>query len=278
MEKEQGGTQVTFGYNNKLFAGRMDHSFVELLDTHEHGRVLFMDQEVQFAESDEHRYHEMLVHPVMMLAGDRPRVLILGGGDGLAAREVLKWGPSAVTVVDYDETFTRRFGMDLLRDMNHDAFFQQEVVYQCANALDVFHGSMKQYDVILVDLPDPDGEGMEHLYKEVLKRCSIGLKPGGCLAVHVGGLVLSRNNPCWEFVRETRRMLEMLFPVSKTHVRTAYIPSFMNPWGFLYVVPLHVNVTCEIHPTGTRYWDVENPQHTLFSKRSYLDKDIEEYL
>ena len=278
MEKEQGGTQVTFGYNKKLFAGSMDHSFVELLETHEHGRVLLMDQEVQFAESDEYRYHEMLVHPVMMLAGERPRVLILGGGDGLAAREVLKWGPSEVDIVDYDEQFVRRFGMDLLRDMNQDSFFQPEVTYICADALDVFHGGMKQYDVILVDLPDPDGDMMEHLYKEVLKRCSIGLKPSGYLSIHVGGLVLQKDNPCWEFVREIRRMLNILFPVSNTHVRSAYIPSFMNPWGFLYVAPLHVNVQCDIHPGGTRYWDIGNPAHTLFSKGSYLDKDIESYL
>lgn len=279
MEKSQGGTQVTFEWSERLFSSDTDHSFVELLQTYEHGRVLLMDGEVQFAESDEHRYHEMLVHPVLMLAGHSPRVLILGGGDGLAAREVLKWYPERVDIVDYDETFVRKLGMDLLRDLNKDSFFDPSVVYHCRDARDFLKTRSLEYDVVLVDLPDPDGDEMEKLYRDVLSSCVGALKHGGVLSVHIGGLILQKDNPCWEFVRQTNQMLETLFVGSKTCLRTAAIPSFFNVWGFFYVIPQNIQVTCAIPENQTRYWDVENEQHVLFMRygRS-IDKDIRAFL
>jgi spermidine synthase len=279
MEKSQGGTQVTFEWSERLFSSDTDHSFVELLQTIEHGRLLLMDGEVQFAESDEHRYHEMLVHPVMMVAKERSKVLILGGGDGLAAREVLKWDPRCVDIVDYDETFVRKVGMDLIRDLNKDSFFHEAVTYHCADAKEFLQKSSNVYDVILVDLPDPDGQIMEQLYKDVLMGCVRAIHPHGCLSVHVGGLVLSKEDPCWDFVRETRRMLEATFSFSKIRMRTATIPSFTNIWGFLYVVPREISRMVECPEHLTRYWDAENPAHTILpTSRSVLDKDILAYL
>lgn len=284
MEKTQGGTQVTFDVVRKLFACQMEHSFVEWVQTAEHGRVLLMDGEVQFAESDEHRYHEMLVHPVMMLACDRldgesPRVLILGGGDGLAAREVLKWCPASVDIVDYDNQFVDAFGMDLLRDLNESAFYDKCVVYHHDDARKFLKRGHTEYDVILVDLPDPDGPDMERLYVDVLAGCAGALRPGGCLSVHVGGLALNQSNHCWAFLRSFKLMIETLFPSSRTHLRAAYIPSFMNPWGFLYVVPSNIRVETRISDKLTRYWDVENPAHTVLTSRiPGLDKDLQALL
>lgn len=279
MEKAQGGTQVTFDVTKRLFASQMEHSFVEWVQTTDHGRVLLMDGEVQFAESDEHRYHEMLVHPVMMLSNEKAHVLILGGGDGLAAREVLKWKPARIDIVDYDREFVDVFGMDLLRDLNGSSLYHDNVFYRHEDARTFVRKGTRFYDVVLVDLPDPDGPEMEKLYGDVLAGCADVLKPSGCLSVHVGGLVLNQTNPCWGFIRKTKLTLETMFPISKVCLRTASIPSFVNPWGFLYVVPKDIHMVCHVSGNMTRYWDIENPGHTTLTSRiPGLDKDLQALL
>ena len=75
---------------------------------------LFLDGMLQFSSVDEHRYHEVLVHPVLLaarkLGGIPRRVLVLGGGDGMAVREILKYaGVAEVLVVDLDPAVTRLF-------------------------------------------------------------------------------------------------------------------------------------------------------------------------
>lgn len=274
MEKSQGGTQVTFDGAKRLFALETPHSDVELLETTEHGRVLLMDGEVQFAENDEHRYHEMLVHPVMNIMGPKRSVLILGGGDGLAAREVLKWKPEHIDIVDYDEMFVRKVGMDLIRDMNEDSFYRENVTYICRDARGFLKNGNRFYDAILVDLPDPDGDEMEKLYHDVLVECAAGLKMGGVLSLHIGGLLLTKEHACWKFIRQTRHLLERIFPDSQAVLRTAHIPSFMNIWGFLY---LHHKMLMNpsFYPKDTRYWDLNDPRHNLmFSMKDGLEKDI----
>src|SRR4029077_15671484 len=72
------------------------------------GFQLFLNGHLQFSSTDEYRYHEALVHPAMMLAGSQRNILVLGGGDGLALREILRYpSVSSVTLVDLDPAMTR---------------------------------------------------------------------------------------------------------------------------------------------------------------------------
>ena len=85
--------------------------YQRIVVTHGNERVrLFLNGSLQFDSLDEHRYHESLVHPAMGLAGRTDAVLILGGGDGMAVREVLKHdGVQSVTLVDLDPAVTKLF-------------------------------------------------------------------------------------------------------------------------------------------------------------------------
>ncbi len=140
------------------------------------GHRLFLNGNLQFAERDEYRYHEALVHPVMAAHGAPKRVAVLGGGDGMAVREILKY-PSVeqVTLVELDPNMTQLFtrhetlaalnghalSSPRVRIVNADAFqwLQQTGEARGADADDTF-------DVIVVDFPDPTNFAIGKLYTQ----------------------------------------------------------------------------------------------------------------
>lgn len=125
-----------------------------------YGNVLFLDRELQSAQSDEALYHEHLVQPVMNATADvgEKRVLIVGGGEGATAREVLKWSPESVaevTWVDIDgglvELCRRHLGW-----AGDDVYNDPRLTYLPDDIRHFFSTDTTQYDVIILDLPDPD--------------------------------------------------------------------------------------------------------------------------
>ena len=91
---------------------------------------LYINGNTQFSSSDEAIYHENLVHPAMVLVPDHPHVLILGGGDGLALREVLKYGDvEAVTLVDLDPMMTKIASTNPIFTQLNDNAFSNETAY-----------------------------------------------------------------------------------------------------------------------------------------------------
>src|ERR687892_64343 len=131
------------------------------------GFQLFLNGNLQFSSTDEYRYHEALVHPAMLLASNPRRVLVLGGGDGLALREILKY-PSVerVTLVDLDPEMTRlssRF--PLLADLNHHVFEDPRVQVFNEEAFFWIEDNTEQpYDAAIIDFPDPNTFSLGKLY------------------------------------------------------------------------------------------------------------------
>jgi spermidine synthase len=131
------------------------------------GFQLFLNGNLQFSSTDEYRYHEALVHPAMLLANNPRRVLVLGGGDGLALREILKY-PSVerVTLVDLDPEMTRlssRFPP--LAKLNQGSFNDPRVQVINEDAfIWVEDTSEAPYDAAIVDFPDPNTFALGKLY------------------------------------------------------------------------------------------------------------------
>lgn len=145
---------------------------------------LFLDGNVQFSTYDEERYHEPLVHPAMRLAGDRAKVLILGGGDGLALREVLKYEEvEQATLVDLDPAMTKLGSTHPeLVEANEGAFEDPRVRVVNEDAVTFLDASSTLYDVIIVDLPDPKGPNLARLYtREFYTSCAHTLSQEGTL-------------------------------------------------------------------------------------------------
>ncbi|OKK18586.1 spermidine synthase [Streptomyces sp. CB00455] len=150
---------------------------------------LYLDGRLRVSGYDEYRYHEALVHPAM--TGPHSRVLVLGGGDGLAAREVLRYPDvTSVTVVELDPGVIRLARTDpMLSALNAGVFDDPRlgVVSQDAFRWLRRPGARDRYDVIVSDLPDPGITPSTKLYsQEFYGLAARALRPGGRIAVHAG--------------------------------------------------------------------------------------------
>lgn len=282
-ERPQIGMTVSFQTTVRLDTRRTQFTQVDLADTQWHGRLLLMDKEVQFAEADEHRYHEMLIHLTVSAAPDRSlRVLILGGGDGLAAREVLKWGSKvqSVTLVDYDAEFVSQVAKPLLYAMNAGSLEDQRVRVTNMNALTFVRNTPDRFDVIVLDLPDPDDHGYSQLYIDLLYACERCLAEGGVLVTHTGPMALDASHPCWTFVRSLRDTVHHVYGNDRrVHFRTVHVPSFVHPWGFFYLTPRRIAQSSRLPDIARqcRFFDPGRAEHLLTAQTEYVgDKDIRE--
>ncbi len=159
---------------------------------------LFLDGRLRVSGRDELRYHEALVHPAMN--GPHARVLVLGGGDGLAVREVLRHsGVRRVHVVELDGGLVRLARRDrALSALNAHSLDDPRVRVTTADAFDWLRSAPRAaYDVVVSDLPHPGITASTKLYsQEFYGLARRVLAPGGRLVVH-GGTVASRPRDFW---------------------------------------------------------------------------------
>lgn len=159
---------------------------------------LFLDGRLRISGRDERRYHEALVHPAMD-NGPRARVLVLGGGDGLAAREVLRHpGVRRVDVVEPDASVVRLARTDpVLSVLNEHVFRDARVRVITAEAFGRLRQTRDTYDVVVCDLPDPGITASTKLYsQEFYGLARRALAADGRLVVHAGPLA-SRPRVFW---------------------------------------------------------------------------------
>jgi spermidine synthase len=206
---------------------------------------LYIDGNLQFSSVDEHRYHESLVHPAMSTAKTRERVLILGGGDGFAAREVLKYDDVAsIDLVDLDPTMTALFSENpMLADLNGDALEDERLTVHNADAMHWLEAQRQDgadaYDVIVIDLPDPNNFSLGKLYSRSFYRLvAATLHPDGAAVVQSTSPYLApRSFWC---VMKTIESAEL--SVQPYH---AHVPSF-GDWGFGLVTRSDAPVPAEL--------------------------------
>ena len=150
---------------------------------------LYIDGNQQLSTVDEVMYHEPLVHPAMYLSQHPQDVLVLGGGDGCALREILKYNSvKNVVLVDLDSVMTNLGAFNpIMREMNKNSFHDPRVNVVNQDAFIFFDSRMKFYDVIIIDLPDPKTVELCRLYsKEFYKLCYKYLRPGGVIITQAG--------------------------------------------------------------------------------------------
>ncbi|MDY6851866.1 MAG: spermidine synthase, partial [Thermodesulfobacteriota bacterium] len=156
---------------------------------------LYINGQQQFSTFDEEKYHEPLVHPAMKLAGDGSRVLILGGGDGLALREVLKHKDvRSVTLVDLDKVMTDLAAEHpVLLSINQASMRDQRLKVVNQDAAAFLKDDNQLYGVIIIDLPDPDTIDLMHLYAAGFYRLAAKhLQAGGIMVTQASSPYFSR--------------------------------------------------------------------------------------
>ncbi len=148
---------------------------------------LFLDGDLQFSSTDEHRYHEALVHPAV--APGARSVLVLGGGDGLAAREVLRHDSvRRVVEVELDPAVLALARTDpRMRAANQGSLDDPRVQVVVADAMTWLRTARERFDAVIVDMPDPDAPATAKLYsQEFYGLAARALAPGGRLVVQAG--------------------------------------------------------------------------------------------
>jgi len=175
------GERLTTFTEEQLYPDEVVHTSTSpyqriVLTRGKRGFSLFLNGNLQFSSVDEYRYHESLVHPAMVRAGSVARVLILGGGDGLAAREVLRYPEvQSVTLVDLDPAITGlAMRYEELAALNHYALTHPKMRVINTDAMKFLAEGDAQFDVVIVDFPDPNNFSLGKLYTtsfyKLLKR------------------------------------------------------------------------------------------------------------
>ena len=220
---------------------------VEMVHRPGWGISCFMDGVIQSCEKDEYLYHESLVHPVMASAQSRKRVMIMGGGEGATAREVLKWSEvETVDMFEWDkdvvELFQRdypQWGKGVWNDSRLHIHYQDifEVIRQPPT-------SEQRYDVIIIDLFDPSNDNILSWY-DLFMKLDKWIYKTGSIVVYTGiRNILQQQQPyekiisMLEYHDTWQDMKVKLIPLQMTHTTyKVFIPSFMGEATFLLLQP-----------------------------------------
>ncbi|MCE9545456.1 MAG: polyamine aminopropyltransferase [Planctomycetia bacterium] len=191
------------------------------------GFQLFLNGNLQFSSADEYRYHEALVHPVLSAAVGPRRVLVLGGGDGLALREILRYkSVEHVTLVDLDPAMTgltKKFPP--LANLNGNSFSDPRVTVVNQDAMIWLEASGEPFDAAIVDFPDPNNYALGKLYTTRLYRLlARRLTPNAPVSVQCTSPLFARQS-YWCIIRTLEAAGFQVRPYQIA------VPSF-GVWGF----------------------------------------------
>ncbi|MCA1009928.1 polyamine aminopropyltransferase [Halobacillus halophilus] len=227
------GEELAFSFEQKLYKDPIIHmeesAYQKIVVTKEQGDTrLYLNGSLQFSSSDEYRYHETLIHPPVANAETKENVLVLGGGDGIAVKELLKYDKiKNITVVDLDPAVTTLAKNNYhLLQLNQGALSDERVQVRNEDAFEFLEESEDWYDIIISDLPDPNNESLNKLYtREFYSLLRNHLEPGGTAMVQATSPVFAPS-VYWTISKT----------IESTGLHTANfhvdIPSFGN-WGFV---------------------------------------------
>ena len=236
-----------------IFAESTPYQRIVLTRQHQDLR-LFLNSNLQFSSMDEYRYHEALVHPAMSALKAPRRVLVIGGGDGLALREVLRYpAVESVTMVDLDPAITRLFSSTaMLTALNQNSLKSPKLTIHNQDAFLWVReqgAEAPKYDAVIIDLPDPSNFSIGKLYSLTFYRMlAKHLAQDGLIVVQsTSPLVARKAFWCVSHTLEAAGL--------RTAPYHAFVPSF-GEWGYViaswrdYAVP-------SSFPTGLRFLDAK---------------------
>jgi spermidine synthase len=251
------GDRVEDGLYDDPVIGRLQTRHQRIVLTRRRDDLrLYLDGNLQFSSLDEYRYHEALVHPAMALHGQPRRVLLLGAGDGLALREILRWPDlQRVDLVELDPAMLRLARRHpLLQRLNGSSLDDPRVHVHVGDALALVPGLPGRYDVIIADFPDPATPPLARLYSLGFYGRLLGrLAPGGLM-------VTQASTPF--FTPRVLASIQATFEALGLDTRpySVTVPSF-GPWGFVLAHRPALTLAAGDLPFQTRWLDRAQLQH-----------------
>jgi spermidine synthase len=217
-----------FRFRRRLLSQLTAYQRLELLESPGLGRTLRLDGHFMTSEADEFFYHEALVHPVAIAHPDPRTALVIGGGDGGAVEELLKH-PSIteVTLVELDGQVVE-VARAYLHGIHHGALDDPRVEVRIEDGAAFVDNSHQRFDLVFLDLTDPETPAGPLYSKEFFTRCKRILAPGGAMVLHLGAPFHEPDQ-----VRNLSASLATVFP--QFHAYGLHIPLYGAYWAFAVV-------------------------------------------
>lgn len=216
------------GVKRIIYTGKTKFQQVDIVDSYSFGKCLFLDGKLQSSEYDEWVYHESLVHPAMVTHPNPRKVLIIGGGEGATAREILRY-PSVerVVMVDIDRELVE-LCKSYMPEWSQGAFEDPRFELVISDGRKFIEESSEMFDVVILDLTDPiPGTPSVFLYtKEFYELVKRRLSNNGVMVTQATSLRFSL-----ETFAKIRNAVSTTFPIVKPY--TAPTISFLSFWGFV---------------------------------------------
>jgi len=220
------GPHAAYGLrvNRRLETIRSPYQLVEVFETPQFGRLFRLDGCYMTSEGDEFFYHEPMVHPAAITHGAPASALVIGGGDGGSSEELLKYPSMRRVVMAELDAVVIDIARKHLSGVHRGVFDDPRLEVRIGDAWDLVGGIDEKFDIVVLDLTDPDTPA-ERLYTgesfDAIKRV---LSPRGAVTLHIGSPI---------FKPETVTRLVRLLRERFRHVRPMgnYVPLYGSYWG-----------------------------------------------
>jgi spermidine synthase len=219
---------LVHGIEKWLLSEVTPYQHLELVLTHDFGKALFLDGKMQSSQSDEFIYHDLLVHPAMVLHPCPKNICIIGGGEGATLREALKYKTvQRVVMIDIDQRVID-ISKAFLPEWHQGSFEDPRCQVLAMDGRRYLEENEQKFDVIIVDISEPVEEGPAYklFTKQFYKLLYDRLTDDGTVCLQAGPAG-PRDHQCFAAVLQT---LRAAFPLVAPLM--ASIPSFTLPWGF----------------------------------------------
>ncbi|MEO0239452.1 MAG: polyamine aminopropyltransferase [candidate division WOR-3 bacterium] len=250
-ELHDASSGITFKVKNYLYSGRSPFQRIDIFEVETYGKVLTLDGMVMVTERDEFIYHEMITHPALRIHPDPKKVLIIGGGDGGTAREVLKYKEvEKVVMVEIDKDvveLSKKYFPTISCALEDPRL---EIKYE--DGVNFVRETEEKFDVMLLDTSDPVGPAEVLYRREFYENCKRSLNKNGIL-------VTQAESP-WSQLETIKNLLKEIKGVfSQSLLYLAHIPTYPGGlWSFLMLGEnFDINKIQRQTPEGLKYYNEE---------------------
>lgn len=256
---------IFFKLKRLLYRDKSDYQKIEVIENEYFGRVLLLDDLVQTSERDEFFYHEMLVHPAFVSHPSPQNILVIGGGDGGALKEILRCPIKYACLVEIDQQVidvSKEYFPWLLPSLEDD---RTELVI--ADGIEFIEKTNKKFDIVFVDSSDPAGPSASLHERDFYEKLKVCLNPEGIVVSQAG-------SPFYhlESIKKKDAFLKKLF--KNVCFYTSPVPTYPGgSWCFVFlsdeIQPLKIK---RDPPRRLKYFNLDIHQ-AAFSLPNFL-KDL----
>lgn len=250
-EKQTENYGITAKIENTIHAEQSEFQRIDLIETKQWGKMLVLDGMVMTTDKDEFVYHEMITHLAMNTHPNPKRVLVVGGGDGGAIREMLKYPTVETAVLAEIDGRVIELSKEYLPEIA-GKLDDPRVDVQVVDGIKYIHDNKNSFDVILVDSTEPVGPAVGLFARDFYQGIFEALKEDG--------IMVAQSESPWfnsELITRVFKDIASIYPVTRYY--TASIPTYPSglwSWtmGSKKYDPLEVDEAQLIEPEGTKYY------------------------